>query len=41
MEIAVRGQEEGSLDCWHLDCYRRDEADAALWRGATVPGDIS
>ena len=24
IDIAVRGQEPGELECWHVDCYRRD-----------------
>ncbi|MEV0806955.1 hypothetical protein [Micromonospora sp. NPDC050200] len=31
IDIAVRGQEAGLLECWHLDCYRR-ERDGGLWR---------
>jgi hypothetical protein len=30
IEIAVEGQEAGLLECWHLDCYRRD--DDGRWR---------
>lgn len=30
MEIAVEGQEASQLECWHLDCYRRD--DGGCWR---------
>jgi hypothetical protein len=29
IDIAIRGQQPGPLDCWHLDCYRRD---AQGWR---------
>jgi ketosteroid isomerase-like protein len=25
IDIAVGQQEGGLLECWHLDCYRRDE----------------
>jgi hypothetical protein len=31
IDIAVEGQEAGQLECWHLDCYRRDE-DEGTWR---------
>jgi hypothetical protein len=31
IDIAVKGQEAGPLECWHLDCYRRDEGDGS-WR---------
>jgi hypothetical protein len=31
IDIAVQGQEAGPIDCWHLDCYRRDD-DAGSWR---------
>ncbi len=24
IDIAVAGQEAGEVECWHLDCYRRD-----------------
>jgi hypothetical protein len=24
IDISIRGNEGGVLDCWHLDCYRRD-----------------
>ncbi|WP_076474145.1 nuclear transport factor 2 family protein [Micromonospora avicenniae] len=24
IDIAVQGQTPGLLECWHLDCYRRD-----------------
>lgn len=30
IDIAVQGQEAGLLECWHLDCYRRD--DVGRWR---------
>lgn len=30
IDIAVQGQEPGQLECWHLDCYRRDASGA--WR---------
>lgn len=30
IDIAVRGQEAGLLECWHLDCYRREQD--GLWR---------
>jgi hypothetical protein len=25
IDSAVQGLEAGPLECWHLDCYRRDE----------------
>ena len=31
IDIAVRGQEAGPVECWHLDCYRRDD-DGGRWR---------
>jgi hypothetical protein len=31
MDVAVRGQEAGTLQCWHLDCYRRSDNDG-LWQ---------
>jgi hypothetical protein len=31
IDIAVEGQEPGPLECWHLDCYRRDD-DGGRWR---------
>jgi Domain of unknown function (DUF4440) len=31
IDIAVHGQEPGPLECWHLDCYRRDEVSGS-WR---------
>ena len=31
IDIAVQGQDAGLLECWHLDCYRRDR-DGAPWR---------
>ncbi len=31
IDIAVQGQEAGLLECWHLDCYRRD-SDGGPWR---------
>ena len=30
IEISVLGSESGELQCWHLDCYRRD--DDGRWR---------
>ncbi len=30
IDIAIRGQEVGALECWHLDCYQRDER--GRWR---------
>jgi hypothetical protein len=30
IDVAVQGQEAGPLQCWHLDCYRRD--DDGSWR---------
>ena len=30
IEISVLGSESGELECWHLDCYRRD--DDGHWR---------
>lgn len=38
IDIAVRGQRPGVLECWHLDCYRRDGADGrwqVRWSQAT------
>lgn len=29
--IDIADQEHGPLECWHLDCYHRDERDGA-WR---------
>ncbi len=31
IDIAVHGQEAGPLECWHLDCYRRD-GEGGRWR---------
>jgi hypothetical protein len=31
IDVAVKGQVAGLLECWHLDCYRRDEHDGP-WR---------
>jgi len=31
IDIAVRGQEPGLLECWHLDCYRGDSG-GGPWR---------
>jgi Domain of unknown function (DUF4440) len=31
IDIAVKGQEPGPLECWHLDCYRR-AANSAPWQ---------
>jgi hypothetical protein len=31
IDIAVEGQEAGPIECWHLDCYRRDDAGGS-WR---------
>ena len=31
IDIAVQGQEAGPLECWHLDCYRRDPGGGS-WR---------
>ena len=31
IDIAVHGQEAGPLECWHLDCYRRD-GEGGSWR---------
>jgi len=31
IDIAVQGQQAGPLECWHLDCYRRDD-DGETWR---------
>lgn len=39
IDIHVRGQEAGSLDCWHTDCYRRVAVNApwqVVWSQATV-----
>jgi hypothetical protein len=30
IEVSVLGRESGALECWHLDCYRRD--DGGSWR---------
>jgi len=38
IDIAVRGQRPGLLECWHLDCHRRDGADGrwqVRWSQAT------
>lgn len=29
IDIAVAGEEAGEVECWHLDCYRRD---GSLWQ---------
>jgi len=41
IDIAVQGQEPGELECWHLDCYRRDEGGAwrVHWSQATSISD--
>jgi hypothetical protein len=31
IDIAVAGQPSGPLQCWHLDCYRRDP-EAGVWQ---------
>jgi hypothetical protein len=31
IDITVEGQASGPLECWHLDCYRR-EPDVGAWR---------
>jgi hypothetical protein len=36
IEIAVAGQEPGTLECWHLDCYvQEDGAWRVRWSQAT------
>ena len=36
IDIAVEGQPAGELRCWHLDCYRRDQAGWRVrWSQAT------
>jgi hypothetical protein len=38
MDIHVRGQEAGALECWHLDCYQTTGRDAqwqVVWSQAT------
>lgn len=42
IDIEVRGQEAGSLQCWHTDCYRRDGRDSGwqvVWSQATAIRD--
>lgn len=39
IDVAVKGQEAGLLECWHLDCYQRDEDDGhwrVRWSQATA-----
>ncbi len=39
IDIQVLDQERGTLECWHLDCYRRDVPDGpwrVLWSQATA-----
>jgi hypothetical protein len=31
IDIAVKGQQPGPLECWHLDCYQR-AVDGAQWQ---------
>ncbi|MFG2043734.1 nuclear transport factor 2 family protein [Dactylosporangium sp. NPDC048998] len=38
IEIHVRGQEPGPLECWHTDCYRRVDTGSpwqVVWSQAT------
>jgi Domain of unknown function (DUF4440) len=38
IDIHVRGQEPGPLECWHMDCYRRADAGSpwqVVWSQAT------
>jgi uncharacterized protein DUF4440 len=38
IDIQVLDQERGTLECWHVDCYRRDTPDApwrVFWSQAT------
>jgi hypothetical protein len=38
IEIQVRGQQPGLLECWHTDCYRREAEDSpwqVVWSQAT------
>jgi len=39
IDIEVRGEERGLLNCWHVDCYRRDEHNRhwqVVWSQATA-----
>jgi hypothetical protein len=39
IEISVAGRDAGALQCWHLDCYRRDSPTGAwrvVWSQATT-----
>ena len=38
IDIAVEGQVAGPLECWHLDCYRRDDGGSwqVRWSQATA-----
>jgi hypothetical protein len=38
IDIAVAGQQPGPLECWHLDCYRRDDNVADNGPGGTGNG---
>jgi hypothetical protein len=40
IDIAVKGQQAGELECWHLDCYRQDETGSwqVRWSQATAVG---
>ena len=36
IDIHVRGQQAGTLSCWHMDCYRRDgQGWRVVWSQAT------
>lgn len=41
IDISIRGQEGGMLECWHLDCYRRTDNGhwRVRWSQATSIGD--
>jgi hypothetical protein len=39
IDIQVLAQERGALECWHVDCYRRNAPDAPwqlIWSQATA-----
>ncbi|GIE97251.1 hypothetical protein Ari01nite_47160 [Paractinoplanes rishiriensis] len=40
IDIQVRGQQGGTLACWHMDCYRYGPTWRVLWSQATeIPPD--
>ena len=42
IDIAVQGQDAGALECWHVDCYRRDRGGGSWrvrWSQATAVDD--